>query len=162
MNTLNNLIRYICAVYPHSHELSNARLTKLIYLADWESIKATGNQVTDIYWYFDNYGPFVHNVYEVANEDPEIEIVKTQTIYGTPKVMFRYEGDIPDIDSNLKKILDSVIENTKNLYWNDFIKYVYSTPPIEGSNRYTFLKLNDFVGQSCKYSTLNTTSSQNN
>lgn len=149
MNTLSNLIKYICVVYPHSHELSNARLTKLIYLTDWESVKNMGFQVTDIKWYFDNYGPFVHDVYEVAYQDPHIGIVKTQTIYGTPKIMFHYIGEMPNLESHIKDIIDTVIQNTKGMYWNEFIEYVYSTPPIVKSNRYTFLNLVEFGKAGC-------------
>lgn len=144
MNILNSLIRYICAIYPHSHELSNARLTKIIYLADWEFVQSTGQQLTDIRWYFDNYGPFVHDVYEVANIDPDVEIVITQTIYGTPKTMFRYIGEKPHLDPLVEQIVTRVIKHTQMMYWNEFISYVYSTFPITHSNRYTFLDLVEF------------------
>lgn len=144
MNTLNNLIKYICVVYPHSHELSNARLTKLIYLADWESVRTRGSQITDIKWYFDNYGPFVRDVYDVAYRDPDISIVETQTIYGTPKIIFQYLGQKPFLEYYIIEIIDTVIHDTRGMYWNGFIEYVYSTPPIVKSNRYTYLDLIGF------------------
>ncbi|MGP5066387.1 Panacea domain-containing protein [Psychrobacter alimentarius] len=144
MNILNSLIKYICVVYPHSHELSNARLTKLIYLTDWESVRITGSQVTSIKWYFDNYGPFVRDVYDVAYIDPNISIVETQTIYGTPKIIFQYLGEKPILDPHIRGIIDNVIRDTRGMYWNGFIEYVYSTPPIVKSNRYTYLDLVEF------------------
>ena len=144
MNNISNIIKYICFFYPYPQDLSNARLTKLIYLTDWESVRKSGHQVTNIKWYFDNYGPFVHDVSEIANTDPEIEIIYTQTIYGTPKVMFRYLGQEPSLEIYLKNIINLVIEKTKSMYWNEFIDYVYSTPPVLNSDRYTFLKLENF------------------
>jgi len=144
MNNLNNILKYICSVYPYPSELSKARLTKLVYLADWESVRLYKQQLTDISWYFDNYGPFVSTVHEVAVRDPQINVISTYTMYGTPKTLFSYIGDPPKIPENIKNIIDEVITSTRSMYWNEFIDYVYSTPPIQGSNRYTFLNLVDF------------------
>ncbi|WP_367111187.1 Panacea domain-containing protein [uncultured Psychrobacter sp.] len=146
MNILNALIRYICLVYPYPQELSNARLTKLIYLTDWESVRLYDYQVTSINWYFDNYGPFVNDVYETAKKDPYIDVISTYTMYGTPKTLFRYIGENLDLNLNdkTKILVDEVIKVTQSMYWNEFIEYVYSTPPIVNSNRYSFLDLLNF------------------
>lgn len=144
MNNLNRILKYICSVYPYPSELSKARLTKLVYLADWESVKLYKHQLTDINWYFDNYGPFVNDVYDVAEKDPQINVISTYTMYGTPKTLFSYIGESPVIPEEMKSIIDEVIINTRSMYWNEFIDYVYSTPPIQGSNRYTYLNLVEF------------------
>ena len=141
MSILNTIIKYICSSYPFPSELSNARLTKLVYLTDWESVKINSRQFTEINWYFDNYGPFVHDIYTIAERDTHIEIISTYTFYGTPKTLFRYVGRPPVIDERIKHIIDKVIDDTKSMYWNEFIEHVYNTPPIKGSNRYSFLDL---------------------
>ena len=64
MVKLIDIILYILKNYPHKNELSNARLTKMIYLIDWRSAFDNGKQITNIKWYFDNYGSFVHDVEE--------------------------------------------------------------------------------------------------
>lgn len=107
MSKVSTLIKYICSVYPHAHELSNARLTKLIYLVDWEFVQNYGHQLTDIHWYFDNYGPFVRDIQDIAYEDPEIEILNTQTIYGTAKTLFRYTGSTPSLEPEIRNILNN-------------------------------------------------------
>ena len=48
MDNVKDIVAYICCKYPYSSELSNARLTKLVYLADWMSAVANDEQVTDI------------------------------------------------------------------------------------------------------------------
>ncbi len=35
---LRDIMLYICDKYPQKRDLSNARLTKLIYLSDWKNI----------------------------------------------------------------------------------------------------------------------------
>ena len=54
MTELKEVISYLVSKYPHKDELSNARLTKMIYLADWRHAITQGNQITDIRWFFDN------------------------------------------------------------------------------------------------------------
>lgn len=141
---ISDLIKFLCIKYPYSKELSNARLTKLIYLIDWESSKNLGNQVTDIEWYFDNFGPYVSDVVDVASEDSNITVENTKTVYGSKKTLIKYSGVLPEINPSISKIADQVINNTKHLNFDDFIKYVYSTPPIKNSSKYSYLNFADF------------------
>lgn len=143
MSKLRHVIRYLCSHYPHLSELSNARLTKMVYLADWESSRMTGKQITDIEWYFNNYGPFVDDVRLEAEHDTAIEVVHTNTMFGTPKVQIRLIN--PNVEIRLQKsemeILNKIIESTKDKFWNAFIRYVYDTYPVKNSPRYTSLDL---------------------
>jgi hypothetical protein len=52
MARLRDVVAYLCHEYPHKGELSKARLTKMVYLADWRSAIERGSQVTDIEWVF--------------------------------------------------------------------------------------------------------------
>ncbi|HQV24768.1 MAG TPA: Panacea domain-containing protein [Acinetobacter sp.] len=143
--SLNDLIKYFCSMYPHSQELSKARLTKMIYLADWENFKSTGHQLSEINWYFDNFGPYVTDVVDTAYNDPEVRVVSTRTIYGTDKTLIEYNGETPKIDVKVKAVLDKVIDDTKPLSWKHFIDYVYDTPPIKKSDRYNYLDFSKFI-----------------
>lgn len=145
MVKLIDIIYYILKKYPHKNELSNARLTKMIYLLDWRSAFDYGEQITSINWYFDNYGPFVHDIEEAINDNPEkIKKIETKTIYGTPKNMFILKDEnikLDNLSKNTTSTIDIIIERTKKMYWKDFINFVYSTYPIVTSERYTFLNL---------------------
>lgn len=149
MSKVSDIVKYICKTYPHAHELSKARLTKMIYLADWESARKHSKQITEINWYFNNYGPYVDDVIEEAINDPEINVITTSTIYGTPKIQVQYGGEIDrlDINNDEKNIIDCVIEQTKTMYWNSFIKHVYHTYPIRENPRYSHLDLVDLASQ---------------
>ncbi len=50
MTELKDVMAYIIANYPFKGELSNARLTKMVYLTDWKNALLSGRQVTDISW----------------------------------------------------------------------------------------------------------------
>lgn len=143
--SLNDLIKYFCSMYPHSQELSKARLTKMIYLADWENFCVNREQISNIEWYFDNFGPYVTDVIDTAYNDPNVRVVSTRTIYGTDKTLIEYNGEMPNIDEHTKVILNKVINDTKPLSWKSFIDYVYSTPPIRQSERYNYLNFSKFV-----------------
>lgn len=143
--SLNDLIKYFCSMYPHAQELSKARLTKMIYLADWENFKVNQEQISNIEWYFDNFGPYVSNVVDTAYNDPDVRVVSTRTIYGTDKTLIEYKGETPSINENVRVILDRVINETKLLSWKPFIDYVYATPPIKQSERYNYLDFSKFI-----------------
>lgn len=144
MARIKDVAAYVCAKYPHKDELSKARVTKLVYLADWKSAQQKKKQLTKIKWYFHNYGPYVDAVIDVAKKDPRFNIITTSTIYGDPKTLFaikydaNFEKDLTDAERN---IVDSVINETKNLYWDSFIKHVYDTYPIRVTDRHKNLDL---------------------
>jgi hypothetical protein len=125
-------------------ELSNARLTKMVYLSDWHQAISHGRQISNIEWYFDNYGPFVTDVEQTAKEHADLfEIVIALNIYGQPKKAFslKQEAFTPSLTYEEQASLDHVIDITHKLYWNDFIKLVYGTYPVASSERYSFLDL---------------------
>ena len=133
MNHLYLVIKYFCEKYPHKSELSKARLTKMVYLADWKCALDYGNQLTRIRWEFNHHGPYVDDVVQCACDHPDdFEIAKTSNAYGSPKEVITLrpaisESNMPD---DVKTILDFVIKATAPLYWAPFIKLVYSTYPI--------------------------------
>ena len=143
MNKIQNILAYLCMHYPHKGELSKARLTKLVYLADWFSSLADSKQLTGIKWLFNHYGPYVDDITTNVAFHGSFKMTAEQTVYGTPKYLIQYFGDGSDISLSKRErqILDLVIDKTKSLYFNDFIDYVYSTYPVQSNNRYSYLDL---------------------
>ena len=144
MARIKDVTAYICAKYPHKDELSKARVTKLVYLADWKSAQKNKKQLTKIEWYFHNYGPYVDAVVDAALKDSRFNIVSTSTMYGDSKTLFSIKNNA-DFEKGLseeeRKIIDCVIVDTKNLYWDSFIKHVYDTYPIRVTDRHETLNL---------------------
>lgn len=143
MADTRDVVAYICKEYPHKDELSKARITKLVYLVDWEAAKLSGEPLTTITWLFHNYGPYVDDVINSIKDDDNFVIDSTHNMYGEPKTLINVKDD--EVSVNLSKTemetIDKVISDTKQMFWNDFIDHVYSTYPIKSSDRYTKLDL---------------------
>lgn len=144
MDKLKSIIAYFCLRYPHGDELSKARLTKMVYLADWLSALVTGRQMTEIKWIFNHYGPYVDDVMAHVSFDPDFKITHNHTIYGGDKHVISYHGN-SDIcfEPKEQEILDFIINKTATMYFKDFINYVYSTYPVTSSERYSDLELEE-------------------
>lgn len=148
MAQIQDIAAYLCGRYPHKHELSKTRLTKLVYLADWKSVQKTGHQMSPIKWFFHNFGPYVDDVVESVKGDPRFHIEYTRNFYGDEKMLISLKPRT-DYRKNLSstdvEILDHVIKDTSEMYWNDFLRHVYSTPPIAKTDRYETLDLERFA-----------------
>jgi len=147
---LFNLIAYFLKNYPHKDELSNARLTKMIYLSDWYSAIHHEVQVTNIKWYFDNHGPFVWDIKNEVERNPEYFLIhETLNMFGGKKRLIKLKKDLTvsltDIEEAAAK---HIIQVTKDLNYDDFIKLVYSTYPIATTEKYSSLNL---VTKAAKY-----------
>jgi len=132
MAEIADVAAYFCINYPHKSELSKTRLTKLVYLADWENAKKTGRQMTPIRWYFHNFGPYVDDVMDAVAQDKRFEVTSTLNSFGASKNLVQVaENERMGIrlSASEKEVLDGIIELTSPMYWNAFIKHVYSTPP---------------------------------
>jgi hypothetical protein len=143
MASLHDVLVYICKHYPHKQELSKARLTKMVYLADWRAAIEQGRQLTSLRWTFNHYGPYLDDVVQEARASKDLDVETTRNMYGGLKelVAVRDETPEPPMSDSDRAILDHVIEETAPLYWNDFMKLVYSTYPIVTQERYTTLDL---------------------
>lgn len=143
MANLRDVLAFLCKNYPHKRELSKARLTKMVYLADWRASIALGRQLTPIEWKFNHYGPYVTDVVELARKDSIFEVFGDETVYGSPKEVIKLaEEDAPVVlPPEEEAILEHVVATTSPLTWEDFIKLVYSTYPIRTQPRGSILDL---------------------
>jgi uncharacterized protein YwgA len=141
---LHDMMAHFCYHISHKSDLSKARLTKLVYLADWKMSQINGRQISDIYWLFNHYGPYVDDVAKLAFNSTDFLITQTKNPYGSLKEEFIFRGDIlqcQSLDANEIRIINDVIAETEPLYFNKFIQHVYATYPVENSNRYSVLNL---------------------
>lgn len=143
MARLRDVIAYLCENYPHRSELSNARLTKIIYLADWKSAIERDTQLTEIQWFFNHYGPYVDDVIEVAENDPAFDVKQTFNMYGEYKEVISLKNgvDYPTLEEDDKAILDFVIDSSASKNWDQFIRLIYSTYPVLTQSRFAKLNL---------------------
>ena len=143
MATLEDIMTYLYQKYPHKQELSKARFTKMVYLADWRSAMTQGKQLSNIEWEFNHYGPYVEDVVNLARTSNGFEITTTQNLFGSKKEVIKVTKNassetLTDVD---RRILDFVVSQTSSLFWDDFIRLVYSTYPIMNYPKYSKLDL---------------------
>jgi hypothetical protein len=143
MGSLRDAMAFLVRNYPYKNELSNARLTKMIYLADWRAAITRGRQITDLRWEFNHYGPYLHDVIDEARANPEFHVNTGHTVYGSRKqVIALVDGAPPtDLEHWEEEALKHVIGETSSLTWSEFIGLVYSTYPIVSQDRYNTLDL---------------------
>lgn len=144
MSNLKDVMVYILKNYPFKNELSNARLTKIIYLADWKHSLRHNQQITDIIWRYDNFGPFVWDILNTAQDNPKIfKTDEIKNFHGSKKILITLsDKNTPnEILETEKETLDFVINSTKTMNWDKFIQLVYSTYPILVSEKQSVLDL---------------------
>lgn len=142
MSELKDILIYIINSYPNKNELSNARLTKIVYLCDWYNLVHHNSQVSSIRWYFDNYGPFVWDIYNEASSNDAFKIEVATNYFGTEKKIISLKtSNNAELKDDEMHSINKVIDATKNLNWSEFINLVYSTYPILTSEKYTHLNL---------------------
>lgn len=150
MADLKDVLAHLLRDYPNPEALANARVTKMVYLADWKSALDRGTQITNITWFFDNFGPFVHDVKQCAKQHPDLFTVTQQvTALGGEKNVFALiDGDYqPQLTDDERRILDHVRSTTQSLSFDRFVKLVYSTFPVMKKPRFSFLNLVELAEQ---------------
>jgi hypothetical protein len=141
--SLQDLIAYIVKNYPHPSDLSNARVTKMVYLADWFSLINEKGSLSNINWYFDNYGPFVWDIKRCVEASNTLQLVSTRTMFGNKKELIELRDNDyePTLSEDAARAIDHIIKQTEKLNWTSFIRLVYSTYPIAKSEKYSQLDL---------------------
>lgn len=145
---LHDVIAYLCEQYPARlrDDLSNSRVTKMVYLADWLSCLEADSQMTGIQWHFHHHGPFVHDVIDTVKSRDDLFCVSTsETIYGDMKQVIRLRQDAatPSLGDNEKRILDRVVEGTAERTYRDFLRLIYATYPVLSNEKHSNLNLLD-------------------
>ncbi|MDM8537791.1 Panacea domain-containing protein [Desulfobacterales bacterium HSG17] len=108
----------------------NSALTKFIYLMDIEAVRKFGKQITHIKWYRDNYGPFVWDVLNCAQEMPSIFEVHTEP-GNKRRICLKNVEPVQD-SGEIEILLDEIVNKIPNpkTDFPGFKEYVYATPPM--------------------------------
>ena len=123
-----------------------SRATKMIYLVDWRYASKHGRQATDVQWYFDRFGPYVNLVsrfttrFDLGERNPD-----NKSPQRLKRLLFLKDEASKDIENTLplrvQEICDGVIKDVRTLDFLSFIRYVYNTPPVQYSARYTTINI---------------------
>lgn len=145
MKKLREVIRYLLINSSQPSKLTKTKVTKLVYLGDWFSSLENNEQITDVEWFFDHYGPYVSDIYFVAQKDSKIKIKTGYNAFGNPKETLECVVSKTKFKTRLNNeeqaILDKVLSETDDMNWREFIDFIYKTPPIKTSEKYSKLNL---------------------
>ncbi|MCJ8278460.1 MAG: Panacea domain-containing protein [Rivularia sp. ALOHA_DT_140] len=130
---LEKLIKYF--VYATKGHISKIQLIRFLYLADLYSVKWTGNQLTQLDWYYYHLGPWDENI-NTALDKMNGKEISLETQYNTTFIKLGTEAeniDALELPISLKLILDNIRrewsgsgqEKIKQL-----LDYIYSTAPM--------------------------------
>ncbi|MBW4539734.1 MAG: SocA family protein [Myxacorys chilensis ATA2-1-KO14] len=129
---LESLILYF--VYKTKGFITKTQLVKFLYLADLYSVKWTGNQLTQLNWYYYNYGPWDEEIDDALSG---LEDKVTQRQEGN-SILIQVAGELPEADDlDLSEGLRLMLENIRKEWAgltsekiNELLDHVYSTAPM--------------------------------
>ena len=119
---LKMLMAYFCKYYPYKDDISKARLNKMIYLADWKSAIESGSQLSEIHWLYNNYGPYVNEVANLARNDDWFVIYNTYNSLGHKKNIIYINNYVQDSDIILSDVHQTMIRQRQRLINLQFLK----------------------------------------
>ena len=124
MADLKDVIACIYNNYPEKHKLSNDRLEKMLYLADWRSAITNKRQITNIVWRFGKNGP------EFEEDKEQVRVPNEGKPYSLEDLTYF------SVTSEDKAVIEHVIKITYQKGWDELTSLVYSTFPILNQPRF--------------------------
>src|SRR5690242_9497793 len=83
MADVRDVLVYFFTHYPKRGDLSIARLTRMVYLADWRSAILYRKQITPLEWQYGDYGLEAPGIMDCISSDRRaFELVSTQAAPG--------------------------------------------------------------------------------
>lgn len=151
MAQLRDVAAYLCNRYPHKQELSKARLSKMVYLAELRSAATEGHRLTDRTWILTTQGPYLGDLEELSLQERSFRFVEATSIYGDPMELVTVPDDVgwPSLTEDDVRVLDQVIKESAAKEWEDLYSFVCATVPPLVQEHGTTLDLG-LVAQRCR------------
>lgn len=144
MADVRDLVAELFHRLPARSELSEERLTRLAYLADWKhAIGNKGRQITNLKWYFDSYGPYAPQVFDAAHRS---QIFQSRPLANewedSNHAVSLYDRLYkPSLKQSEREAIAHVAGAAAMMSWPDLGKLVASTYPILAGQRYEFIDM---------------------
>lgn len=148
MPNLRDVIVYICQHYPREQELTETRLTQIVYLADWLHAVQHGVPFLDIAWEFNiYYGLSTDPIANVVAEDEVFELAEISDVFGYPKRVVRLKEEVSQVPlpETEMRVIDAVIQTASSGTFDSFIRYLYHTFALASETGASKLNLNDLA-----------------
>lgn len=117
------------------HIVSEFRLNKLLYLADWYHALMTGRQLTDLKWVHRQYGPFLPEVNRTARELDQVNrnFYRGEGPVGTEYVLHK-EAKIPQLEAAAAEAISAACTQVAGILTRSrdtITEIVYATLPMK-------------------------------
>ncbi|MBV6624018.1 MAG: DUF4065 domain-containing protein [Rivularia sp. (in: Bacteria)] len=130
---LDKLIKYF--VYATKGHITKTQLIKFLYLADLYSVKWTGEQLTQLDWYYYRFGPWNEDIDSALNKINGKEI-SIESEYNTVFIKLGVEAEnieFLQLPLSLKLMLDNIRREWAGSGQDkisQLLDYVYNTAPM--------------------------------
>lgn len=128
---LEKLIKYF--VYATKGNITKTQLIKFLYLADLYSVKWTGNQLTELDWYYYSFGPWHEDIDTALNKMNGKEVAVEREENATLIRLGIQTSNVDDLQLpvSLKLVLDNIRrEWAGSEKLPQLLDYVYNTAPM--------------------------------
>jgi hypothetical protein len=147
MEILKQVIAYILSKFRSRTGISISRLTKIVYLIDWQAALKLKHQITDLEWEIRYYGPYAKELVNLIKNDQDFRIlIESEEFPDSQNIIL--ERIIPiSIPESDKRIIDGVLNEIKYRDWDTFLNQIYSTFPFKTQDSYKILDLVKLANQ---------------
>lgn len=152
MGITEQIIAYI--VEKLSGKVTKTQLLKLIYLADFESVKYSGNQLSEIKWFYHHYGPYDKSLdkrLQLLEKEKFIKVEQKNKKSHPDEIYFVYQATDKRINNDFspvqKDILETIINQFGSFTLSSLLDYVYHTSPMQGAVKGRIIDLNNEVAK---------------
>jgi hypothetical protein len=121
------------------NKVLDAKLVKVVYLANWIYTLKTKKPISPIGWAYNNYGPYSTAIFNIINENRDIFKIKSEggLIYEIKDKNYK----ISSLSKKEIKCINSAIKKTNNLNFFKLINYIFKTYPVKVSEKGSLMDL---------------------
>lgn len=139
MNKIKPALIHLFQNHARPESLSNARLVRMVYLADLNSCKKNGTPISDVLWNKVPFSQVESQLIELVKDDPNFLLVPFKNSFGMDKQLIRIKQSLEpqeDLKSSEKQALNEVLYKTSELSWDELLVFTEnSSLPVSRARR---------------------------
>lgn len=149
MSKLLDITTFILKNSTKAFSMPVADLSRIIYLCDWKSAIENGNQLTDLAWTVQLFGPKVDDMEAELSAAQDFVLETTTTDSGKLQKSIRLKNPsrLSNLSSSDMEVLTFVLKQTQNMDLGQLLQLIFSTYPMATGNLGHELDLKSLASQ---------------